>query len=310
MSAYRAAIERTVRPGDVVADLGSGSGVLGMMCARAGAARVFCVERNEYMIGLARGLARDNGFGDRLEFLHTRIEDLTAFPAPVDVIVSETMGAAGMDEGIFQLFSRCVSLLPRPPRCLPTRVRVLAAPLAFPELALRASRGKRVEGLDFSSLAAGVGHIPQVLPVTPGMLLAPPRTLFSGELGVDLAPERLEAAWDPPPSGSVDAIGLWFSADLADGIILSNGPEGPDTHWNQLVLPVLPGLGAVNSPLELVVWPRFVAAGPRWKWSLTWGENTHVGDPATLDAPESVEDWLKEWGVTRLSVSGSPPREP
>lgn len=290
MKAYRAAIERTVRPGDVVADLGSGTGVLGMMCARAGAARVFCVERDAHMVDLARKLACANGLGDRVEFLHSRIEDLTAFPAPVDVLVSETMGAAGLDEGIFQLFSRCASLLPRLPRRVPGRLRVWAAPLAFPELVLRWTLGARVEGLDFSTLAAGLGHIPQVLPVTPAMLLAPPRPLFSGEPGVDAAPERLEAVWDPPPSGVVDGVALWFSADLADGITLANGPRDPDTHWNQLVLPVLPGLAPAAAPFVLEVWPRFVAAAPRWKWRLTWGGLCYEGDPATLDAAGSVAE--------------------
>jgi hypothetical protein len=41
MARYRAAIEAVVRPGDVVADLGTGLGVLAMMAVQAGAARVY-----------------------------------------------------------------------------------------------------------------------------------------------------------------------------------------------------------------------------------------------------------------------------
>lgn len=306
MRAYRAAIEATIRPGDVVADLGSGSGVLGLLCARAGAARVFCVEKNAYMVDRARRIAQDNGLSDRLEFLTAPIEELSAFPAPVDVLVSETLGPAGVDEGIFRLFAHCVSILPRRPRCIPAVVRVLAAPILYPALGARARRTARVEGLDFSSLADSLGHLPQVLPVTPEMLLAPEQELFRGAPGVDLLPGQLTTRWDPPPADAVNAVGIWFRADLCDGSSLGNGPEGPDTHWDQLVLPLLPALEPASGPLVLQVWPRFVAAAPRWKWRVTWGERTHEGDPETQDAPGSVDDWLREWGVARSGATKTP----
>ena len=54
--AYRAAIERAVRarPGCSLMDIGAGTGLLGLIGARAGAGRVDCVEMNDTLAAVAR----------------------------------------------------------------------------------------------------------------------------------------------------------------------------------------------------------------------------------------------------------------
>jgi len=66
-NAYAKAISRSVRPGDVVAEIGCGPGVFSLLACRAGANRVYAIE-TEDIIDVARQIAVANGFEDRIQF--------------------------------------------------------------------------------------------------------------------------------------------------------------------------------------------------------------------------------------------------
>ena len=95
---FRRAIESVVRPGDIVLDVGAGSGILSVFAARAGAARVYAVERTPAAV-LARELAAANGVAEIVRVIHGDVTDIE-LPERVDVIVSEWLGGFGIDEGM------------------------------------------------------------------------------------------------------------------------------------------------------------------------------------------------------------------
>ena len=96
--AFRRAIDAVVRPGDIVLDVGAGSGILSVFAARAGAARVYAVERTSAAV-LARELAAANGVAEIVQVIHGDVTDIE-LPERVDVIVSEWLGGFGIDEGM------------------------------------------------------------------------------------------------------------------------------------------------------------------------------------------------------------------
>ena len=103
LDAFDAALRATVTPGDVVLDLASGTGILGLLACQAGASRVYAIEVGG-IVELAREIARVNGFGDRIIAIH-ELASRATLPEQVDVIVTDAAGRFGFDGGIIETLS-------------------------------------------------------------------------------------------------------------------------------------------------------------------------------------------------------------
>ena len=92
MRAYHSAImlNKSMFEGKVVLDVGTGSGVLAMWAAQAGASKVYAVEYTD-MAAHAKELVEGNGLSGIVEVIQSSVEDLD-LPCKVDIIVSEWMG--------------------------------------------------------------------------------------------------------------------------------------------------------------------------------------------------------------------------
>jgi SAM-dependent methyltransferase len=126
----RGAIERTVAAGDVVVDAGSGTGLLGLFAAQAGAARVYCLELNPAFKEVIEENARRNGLADRV-FAVTADATSCGLVEDVDVIVSEVISAGFFYEPQLQIINNLRPYL-RPggrvvPRSVTNRVELISA---------------------------------------------------------------------------------------------------------------------------------------------------------------------------------------
>mmetsp|Transcript_87769 Transcript_87769/g.183460 ORF Transcript_87769/g.183460 Transcript_87769/m.183460 type:complete len:446 (-) Transcript_87769:57-1394(-) len=94
VEAYKAALDAAVPlfKDATVMDIGTGSGILAMLAAKAGAKKVYAVEASPPMARLASRLARSNKLLGVVQVIPKHLEDVTEEDVPagsVDIIVSE-----------------------------------------------------------------------------------------------------------------------------------------------------------------------------------------------------------------------------
>ncbi|KAL4571503.1 hypothetical protein LXL04_018263 [Taraxacum kok-saghyz] len=85
--------------GKTVLDVGTGSGILAIWSAQAGARKVYAVEATKMAVH-AGELVKSNNLQDVIEVIEGSIEDIT-LPEKVDVIISEWMGYFLLRESMF-----------------------------------------------------------------------------------------------------------------------------------------------------------------------------------------------------------------
>jgi predicted RNA methylase len=95
--AFKKAIERTVKAGDVVVDMGTGSGVLALFAARAGARKVYAVEIDKNNVATLANTFAQNGFSDIIEVIEGDITQVR-LPEKVDVVIGEMIATALIEE--------------------------------------------------------------------------------------------------------------------------------------------------------------------------------------------------------------------
>ncbi|XP_031108092.1 probable protein arginine N-methyltransferase 1.2 [Ipomoea triloba] len=75
----------------VVLDVGAGTGILSLFCAKVGAKHVYAVECST-MAEMAQEIVKSNGFSDVITVIKGKIEEIDLPVAQVDIIISEWMG--------------------------------------------------------------------------------------------------------------------------------------------------------------------------------------------------------------------------
>jgi hypothetical protein len=239
------AIEAVVRAGDVVVDIGTGTGILAMAAARAGARRVFAIEPSS-MADTATAVFKANGFDDRITVLRGT-SFAVSLPEPADVIVTEMLGHHALDEGLLGLIADARARHARPEaRVIPRRLAVMAMAVEIPqdELALHAPSNRALGawkewyGFDLAPLADRARHSSFLIRsevASSWASLTPPVAAFQLDLEGTRIPEVVTVSADVVASraGEVNGLALGMRVELAEGVVVETlpGRATPGNHW-------------------------------------------------------------------------------
>lgn len=271
-NAYRDALKATVRPGDVVVDIGTGTGVLAFFACDAGARHVYAIEQ-QHTADAAAMLARQLGYADRVTVLHRR-SDAVDLPEPADVLVTDTVGPLVFNEGwLGTVIDARRRLLVPGARLIPSRIECWAAPVEIPEL-----YAEQVDwwstpryGLDLSLIRLFAANATYSARIDPAALLAQPETamtLVAAE--VDDTVQEGRVAFRASRGGVLHAFAVGFRSTLADGIVLTNGWDA-GAIWEQgLLMLEHPALVDKGMPIALAL---ATGAGRALHWRGTVGES-------------------------------------
>jgi predicted nicotinamide N-methyase len=94
-AAWKKALSRAVHPGTRALEIGTGAGMLALMAARAGAAKVTTCERDPIMACLAREIVEQNGFANRIDVIAKPSRQLLPgedLEAPADLLFCDIFG--------------------------------------------------------------------------------------------------------------------------------------------------------------------------------------------------------------------------
>jgi predicted RNA methylase len=245
--------------GTKVLDIGTGTGLLAMMAARAGASRVVACELNSAVAECAVAICEKNGFSkDQITVLPVKSNDVPRVhdePGKFDICVSEILDCGLLGENVLPSIQDARErLLKDDAVVIPHSAKVYGilisldltqgAPLSIlpadgqTDVSLRT--GQTMDTRVFKPFARGTTAYEQIrLEDVRHTKLSAPFELFHG---IDLAsgttpPQEVYPYVDVARTGMAHGVAIYFDLylDSEKSIVLSTGPSNKRTCWAQAV---------------------------------------------------------------------------
>jgi tetratricopeptide (TPR) repeat protein len=239
---YEAAIRRAV-PGKRVLDIGTGAGLLALMAARAGAAKVTTCEATPLIAERARQIILTNGLSDRIAVIPMKSTSISVpgvMSERAEVLVTETFASGLITEGVLPFVEHAHDyLLTSDATIIPAVASVMGYLAGGPLLEDMLFVGK-IAGFDLSAFNDLAPHMLDVA------LANLPHRVLSDDIELmrfDLKEKRFPAggvrlALKATAHGVCAGVAQWIKLELDAQTKYENRPSPQadyNGHWTQIV---------------------------------------------------------------------------
>ena len=277
---YREAIFETVKPGDIVIDVGSGSGVLAILAAQAGAQKVYAIERTSMAELLQENVAA-NELQDTIEIKRVDVLQLNEsdFPVKPNVVIGEMLGNFAPDEDQHRLYGFVKQLVSEDTRWLPKNYNLVFAPVQSNYLHSIERELVNSDEVNLTPIFERLIHRPHLKKMMPDELLGEechgPAFPTASKL-----PKVFNAHMEIAKDGILNGFIVGFQSQLSKTVTLTATTTGPkSSHWFQVLFPIYPFRKVQKGELlEVEVRPRLITHRGTWSWKVTCGDQVHYGD--------------------------------
>lgn len=291
---FAEALRATVNPSSVVLDVGSGSGILALIAARAGARHVYAVERTQ-MAEMISLLAHDNGVADRITVLRKEAAELDGgdFEEAPNLVVAELLGNTAAGESMHSIFAHVRQLFPSV-KFMPDRYRLIVTPVRSHYLE-ELDQLADIEGVNMSGLAKRARSIPTSDFLTPA----------------ELAGDSCICAWNDAASRvpfsykgttvarrDFNALAVTWEASLAHDVLLRTELEEGRSHWLPVLFP-LPSTQLIDreQEVEFEILTRNSERPATWMWTVSCGAQRQTNDAMRDVRTGTLQELLDTLGL-------------
>lgn len=244
-AAYQKALEQVVKPDSKVLDIGTGSGLLAMMAAKAGAQQVIACEMHQKLAETAVKVIADNQLSKKIKVINKKSTALSihkGLSQKANVLVSEILDVGVIGEGVLPTVRHAIkNLLEDDAILIPAKVDIFGQLVEIP-MRSRVAPVRKISGFDLSSFdqyripneyqTVHLSHeehrpLSAVFPIESfDFYNLPPAVQDNQPVSKSIKVETTD-------SGMVQAVAFWFDLTLHEDIIVSSRPDGDVKHWGQ-----------------------------------------------------------------------------
>lgn len=270
-SAYKKSIFNTIKKGDVVLDVGTGTGLLAFFCAQAGASKVYAIEKTD-IIKVAQENAKNNGF-DNIIFINEDSRNVT-LPEKVDVIVSEVIGHFVLEENMLDsIVDAKERFLKKNGVLIPESVDLYFAPVEANRFYDEEINywNKKTDNIDFSASKIFATNNVYILDILESNYLSDSQKIetidFYSSEKINL---KIEASFKIKRSGVLHGLAGWFKVTLCENVFINTSPNSTKTHWKQCFFPLeSPVHVSKGDEISIDFYSKSLAEDVVWTWEVT-----------------------------------------